>query len=466
MASVAIIAVGATLGVGLDPTAAGLTVAGAAAPAAADVAPTGHTTTVKVTAKDMRFTPAEISVPLGDRLVIELENTDPSDVHDLVLATGESTGRISPGAKGALEVPVVGGSIDGWCSVVGHRQMGMVFNVKAIGASPGAAEVAFRPTPGTHGGHAEARDPAPRSTSWRNGGTGLSGIRPRLPPLTDEKVRRVTLTVREEKLEVAPGVTQTRWTYNGSSIGPTLHGRVGDTFEVTLVNHGSMGHSIDFHASELAPDGPMRTIEPGESLVYRFTAKRSGIWMYHCATMPMATHIAAGMAGAVVIEPEGLPTVDRSYLMVQSEIFLGAQGDPVNADKVMAEQPDAVVFNGHANQYVDHPLEARVGERVRIWVLDVGPNRPSSFHVVGGQFDTVYKEGTYLLRNGRGPLDPPGATTGGSQALDLAAAQGGFVELTFPEPGRYPVVNHVMVDAERGARGIVEVTGPRPVTSP
>ena len=101
-----------------------------------------------------------------------------------------------------------------------------------------------------------------------------------------------------------------------------------------------------------------------------------------------------------------------------------------------------------------------MGERVRIWVLDVGPSRPSSFHVVGGQFDTVYKEGTYLLRNGRGPLDPPGATTGGSQALDLAAAQGGFVEPDLPEPGRYPVVNHVMVDAERGAWGIVEVTGP------
>ncbi|HEX6057044.1 MAG TPA: multicopper oxidase domain-containing protein [Intrasporangium sp.] len=460
VASVAIIAVGATLGVGLDPAAAGLNVAGAARPAAADVAPTGHTTTVKVTAKDMRFTPAEISVPLGDRLVIELENTDPSDLHDLVLATGESTGRISPGAKGSLEVPVVGSSIDGWCSVVGHRQMGMVFNVKAIGGSPAADEVASGTAGGTantHGGHASS-GPSPAIDFMAKWKTSSAAYDPVLPPLTDEKVRRATLTVREEKLEVAPGVTQTRWTYNGSSIGPTLHGRVGDTFEITLVNHGSMGHSIDFHASELAPDGPMRTIEPGESLVYRFTAKRSGIWMYHCATMPMATHIAAGMAGAVVIEPEGLPSVDRSYLMVQSEIFLGAQGDPVNADKVMAEQPDAVVFNGHANQYVDHPLEARVGERVRIWVLDAGPNRPSSFHVVGGQFDTVYKEGTYLLRNGRGPLDPPGATTGGSQALDLAAAQGGFVELSFPEPGRYPVVNHVMVDAERGARGIVEVT--------
>ena len=414
---------------------------------------------MKVTAKDMRFTPAEISVPLGDRLVIELENTAPSDVHDLVLATGESTGRISPGAKGSLEVPVVGSSIDGWCSVVGHRQMGMVFNVKAIGGDTSAGPAPTVPaTPGTHGGHASS-GPSPAIDFMAKWKTSSAAYDPVLPRLTDEKVRRATLTVREEKLEVAPGVTQTRWTYNGSSIGPTLHGRVGDTFEITLVNHGSMGHSIDFHASELAPDGPMRTIEPGESLVYRFTAKRSGIWMYHCATMPMATHIAAGMAGAVVIEPEGLPSVDRSYLMVQSEIFLGAQGDPVNADKVMAEQPDAVVFNGHANQYVDHPLEARVGERVRIWVLDAGPNRPSSFHVVGGQFDTVYKEGTYLLRNGRGPLDPPGTTTGGSQALDLAAAQGGFVELSFPEPGRYPVVNHVMVDAERGARGIVEVTG-------
>ncbi|HKX66282.1 MAG TPA: multicopper oxidase domain-containing protein [Intrasporangium sp.] len=458
VAAVAIIAVGVTLGVGLDPAAAGLNVAGAIKPAAVDIAPTGHTTTVKVTAKDMRFSPAEISVPLGDRLVIEVENTDPSDVHDLVLATGESTGRVSPGGKASLEVPVVGSSIDGWCSVVGHRQMGMVFNVKALGGDTSAEAAPTAPaTSGTHGGHASS-GPSPAIDFMARWGTSSAAYDPVLPPLTDEKVRRVTLTVREEKLEVAPGVTQTRWTYNGSSIGPTLHGRVGDTFEITLVNHGSMGHSIDFHASELAPDGPMRTIEPGESLVYRFTAKRSGIWMYHCATMPMATHIAAGMAGAVVIEPEGLPTVDHSYLMVQSEIFLGAQGDPVNADKVMAETPDAVVFNGHANQYVDHPLEARVGERVRIWVLDVGPNRPSSFHVVGGQFDTVYKEGTYLLRNGRGPLDPPGTTTGGSQALDLAAAQGGFVELSFPEPGHYPVVNHVMVDAERGARGIVEVT--------
>ncbi|GAA6525390.1 multicopper oxidase domain-containing protein [Intrasporangium sp. DVR] len=467
VAGVAIIAVGATLGVGLDPSAAGLTVASGATPAAAAVTPTGQTTTVKVTMQDMRFTPDTVDVPLGNRLVIEVQNTDAGDVHDLVLASGERSGRITPGGSGRLEVEVVRSSIEGWCSVVGHRQMGMLFTVNAIGSPASGSTSSDDPAAGHTGATHEATGhgtpagsgPSPEIDFMAKWGAGSAAYDPLLPPLTDERVRRITLTVREVALEVAPGVTQTRWTYNGSSIAPTLHGRVGDTFEVTLVNQGSMGHSIDFHASELAPQGPMRTIQPGESLVYRFTAKRSGIWMYHCSTMPMSSHIAAGMAGAVVIEPDGLPAVDRTYVLAQSEIYLGAPGGPVDADKVAAEQPDAVVFNGHANQYVDHPLEARVGERVRIWVLDIGPNRPTSFHVVGGQFDTVYKEGTYLLKDGRGALDPPGTRTGGSQALDLAAAQGGFVELSFPEPGRYPLVSHIMVDAERGARGFIEVSG-------
>ena len=114
-----------------------------------------------------------------------------------------------------------------------------------------------------------------------------------------------------------------------------------------------------------------------------------------------------------------------------------------------------MTFNGVANQYVARPLPARVGERVRFWVLAAGPNRGSSFHVVGTQFDTVWSEGAYLLRDGAGPM---GDTGGGSQVLDLAAAQGGFVELTPREPGHYAFVTHVMADAERGARGILSVT--------
>jgi nitrite reductase (NO-forming) len=262
---------------------------------------------------------------------------------------------------------------------------------------------------------------------------------------------RVTLTVRDVVREVAPGVRQTLWTYDGEAPGPVLRGKVGDRFEVTLVNDGDMGHSIDFHAGALAPDGPMRTIAPGERLTYRFTATRSGIWLYHCSTMPMSEHLANGMVGAVIIDPPGLPRVDREYVIVQSEYYLGPQGGVADAAKVATGQPDLVVFNGYADQYRDRPLTARVGQRVRFWVLDAGPNRSSSFHVVGGQFDSVYKEGDWLLRDG-------GSTgTGGAQTLDLAPAQGGFVELTFPEAGTYAFVTHAMSDAERGATGRVVV---------
>jgi nitrite reductase (NO-forming) len=167
----------------------------------------------------------------------------------------------------------------------------------------------------------------------------------------------------------------------------------------------------------------------------------------------MSAHIANGMFGAVIIDPPGLAKVDREYVIVQSELYLGPQGGSVDPDKIAAEKPDAVVFNGFARQYDFAPLAARVGERVRIWVLPAGPNRGTSFHVVGGQFDTVFSEGAWLLRPGRGA-----GTSGGSQALSLGVAQGGFVELSFPQPGHYPFVSHVMVDAERGAHGLVRVT--------
>jgi nitrite reductase (NO-forming) len=252
--------------------------------------------------------------------------------------------------------------------------------------------------------------------------------------------------------EVAPGATQMLWTFNGTAPGPALRGTVGDVFEITLVNRGTVGHSIDFHAGAIAPDEVMRTIRPGETLVYTFTATRSGIWLYHCATMPMSVHIANGMFGAVIIDPPGLADVDREYLVVQSELYLGPQGGEVDALKVRAQDPDLVVFNGYANQYAARPLAAMAGETVRIWVLAAGPNLGSAFHVVGGQFHTVFKEGDYLLKDGGS------SGTGGAQVLDLAAAQGGFVELTLDQAGDYPFVTHAMSDAEMGARGILTVS--------
>jgi nitrite reductase (NO-forming) len=443
------------VGVALDPAA--LRSTAEARGAAAGVAPTGEVTRVAVKAADMRFTPATISVPAGNRLVIDVTNTDPGgDVHDLVLDTGADSGRLAPGESATVDAGVVGRDVEGWCSILGHKQMGMVLHVKVTGATSGATSHAGH----DHRGMGTTSNATKSDTSTKDAAAALDFMaRPgpdfvardaALPPAPGGRVHRQTLRIQDLKTEVAPGVTQTLWTYNGTAPGPTLHGRVGDVFEITLVNDTTMGHSIDFHASAVDPQRAMRTIAPGESLVYRFRANRAGAWMYHCSTMPMSAHIANGLFGAVVIEPRGgLPHVDREYVLVQSELYLGAQGGSADMDKIQAEKPDAVVFNGYVNQYDARPLVAKVGERVRVWVVDAGPNRSTAFHVVGGQFDTTYAEGSYLLRR---------SSQGGSQSLALAPSQGGFVELSFHEPGRYPFVSHVMVDAERGAHGLFDVT--------
>jgi nitrite reductase (NO-forming) len=446
IAGLTALATAVVIGVGVDPGAVGFS-GGTAGQVAT---PTGQTVRVEVTIRDMRYVPASVQVRAGDRLVVVLTNAD-TTTHDLVIGDAR-TPRIAPGATTELDAGVIGTSVEGYCSVVGHRQMGMVFQVLVDGASAA-------PSPSTGHDH----DMGGMGTDTGSTDAVLGGvIDPVLPPLGDEKLHRLTLVAEEDPLEVAPGVWQLRWTFNGRAPGPTLHGRVGDVFEITLVNAGSIGHSIDFHAGSLAPDRPMRTIEPGESLVYRFTATKAGIWMYHCGTMPMTAHIGAGMFGAVVIEPDGLPEVDRSYVLVQSETYLqtaavdAASATEVDADAAAAAEPDYVAFNGIANGYDQFPLKASVGERVRFWVLDAGPSRPGSFHIVGTQFDTVFSEGAYLLRRGR---DAFGESGGGSQSLGLQPAQGGFVETVFPEAGHYAVVSHAMVDAERGAHGIVEVSG-------
>lgn len=413
------------------------------------VTPTGNTVRVQVKAEGMRFVPDSVAVTAGDRVIIELVNADPAMVHDLTLA-GRTTPRLAAGERAELDLGVVSESTQGWCTVVGHRQAGMVLDLQVAGAAPSPEEESHRG--GHHHGPARA-DSAPLQEV----------VDPVAPPLPEGTVHRVEMRVTEVPLEVAPGVWQRRWTFNGKAVGPTLRGRVGDVFEITLINDGTMGHSIDFHASNLAPDEPMRTIAPGESLVYRFTAQRAGIWLYHCGTPPVSSHIAAGMHGAVIIEPEaGFPEVDREYVVVASEIHLvdGTGDSPgtaadVDAAQAQTDTPDYSVFNGIAHQYTQRPFEARVGEKVRFWVLAAGPNLSTSFHIVGAQFDTVYLEGAYLLKD---RVDPFGNVGGGSQALGLEAAQGGFVETVFPEAGRYTVVDHAFLDAERGAIGTVEVT--------
>lgn len=463
-AAVAGLLVAVVVGVAIDPVAAGVTDA-ASVEAGSPVVATGGTTTVQVTALDMRFSPRSVDVPVGDRLVIELTNGD-SAVHDLVLASGATSGRLEPGETTTVDAGVVAADTDGWCSVAGHRLMGMTLEIVATGAASVDASAAVEHQHGQTAGATAASaaddiDPgaepdadfrpwdavlAPAATSGveQSGGTAQT--------VDGTTTHHVTLRAQEVEREVSPGVTQLAWTFNGVVPGPVLRGRVGDTFVVTLVNEGSIGHSLDFHAGALSPDQVMRTIAPGETLTYTFTANRSGIWMYHCSTAPMSLHIASGMFGAVVIDPPGLPAVDHEYLLVQSELYLGPQGGEADAAKVADDDADLVVFNGYAHQYRHRPIEVRTGDSVRIWVLDAGPNRASAFHVVGGQFSSVYREGDWVLRDG-------GSTgTGGSQVLALQPAEGGFVELAFPEAGTYSFVTHAMSDAESGAGGRFLVT--------
>jgi len=306
----------------------------------------------------------------------------------------------------------------------------------------------------------ELQDPVEYATMWLRDG-GLTPERdPRafdaaLPPAPTSPdggpmTHRHTFTVKEQVMPVGAGVTQRRLTFNGQVPGPVLRGKVGDTFEIPLVNDGTMSHSLDFHAGITPPDQAMRSINPGESLVYTFTAQHSGIWLYHCSTSPMSLHLAAGMHGAVIIDPPGLAAVDREYVIVASEVYLGPEGGEPNTDKIAAKTPDLMTFNGVAFQYHQQPLKAKVGERVRFWVMAAGPSLPTSFHTVGLQFDQVFFEGAWTLG---GPNRIGAAWSGGSQALGLQPAQGGFVECVASEPGHYVFVTHSFAARGRGARG-------------
>jgi nitrite reductase (NO-forming) len=275
---------------------------------------------------------------------------------------------------------------------------------------------------------------------------------PVLAPAPGGTEHAVTLRAVESKVEIAPGRKQVMWSFDGQVPGPVLRGKVGDLFTVTLVNDGENAHSIDFHASRVAPDDEMRSIGPGESLVYQFVAEHSGMWMYHCGTPPVLHHVGNGMYGAVVIDPPGLTPVDHEYIFVQSELYLDGVGEAGFA-RMQAAQWDAVAFNGFVNQYLSAPIRVEPGERVRAWVLDAGPSEDSSFHVIGTIFDTVYKEGHYELR--------PDAQHGGSQALDLQPAQGGFVEFSFAERGHYPFLTHKLATGSQGALGAFQAGEPR-----
>ena len=401
---------------------------------------TGVATSFEVSLTEFSISPAAIEVPAGQELTFKVTNAG-TMAHDFSVGGTKGTKRLEAGQSETIKVPGVTASTQAWCTIPGHKESGMVMQITVAGSGATGAAAADA----SAGTAAATIDPNAVP------GAGWKARDPLLAPVEGGTEHKITLHATETELEVAPGVKQAMWTFNDTVPGPTLHGRVGDVFTVTLVNDGKVAHSIDFHASQVAMDTKMRSIEPGESLVYQFKAEHSGIWMYHCGTAPVLHHIGNGMYGAVVIDPPDLAPVAHEYAFVQSDMYPTADGSLATLDQMLGERWSVIAFNGYFNQYKFEPItSAKPGERVRIWVLDAGPSENTAFHIVGTQFDTVFKEGAYLLR-------PDNPESGGSQTLDLQPSQGGFVEFAFAEDGTYAMVTHKFASASKGAVAIWHV---------
>ncbi len=401
---------------------------------------TGAPVAFDVELGDLYVEPSSIAVEAGSPVTLTVTNAGAMP-HDLKLDGTDGTDMLDPGETAEVTIGPFEADGQAWCTVPGHKEAGMVMDIRVIGAAPvdGGDHGESVATGSASGATIDFAAKPPED--WQP-------FDPALEPAPGGTEHTISLSAEETVMEVAPGVTQEMWTFNQQFPGPTLRGKVGDIFTVTLTNNGKIGHSIDFHASKVAWNDEMRTIQPGESLVYQFEAKHAGVWMYHCGTAPALHHIGNGMFGAVVIDPPVLAPVDHEYVIVQSELYTGAMGAPGDLTKMQADAWDAVIFNGYVNQYQHAPIRVEPGERVRVFVLDAGPSENSSFHIVGTIFDTVFKEGTYLLQ--------PDERRGGTQALDLQPAQGGFVEFTFDEAGLYPIVTHKFSNVGKGALGLFQ----------
>jgi nitrite reductase (NO-forming) len=359
--------------------------------------------------------------------------------HDLRLSNGVQTPMLDPGEKATLDAGVIGKDLDGWCTVPGHRAAGMAMTITATPATGTSGQPSPPPMadmPGMGTGTSKAPPP-----DWKP-------VDPTLAPLpAGTTVHKVTWHMRDVTMSVAPGVTQQMWTFDGTVPGPVLHGRVGDTFEVTVVNDTAMPHNIDFHAESGPPAKVMQAVQPGGKTAYRFTATHAGAWLYHCGVEPMLLHLGNGMYGALIVEPPDLAPVAQQYVLVGSEFFFGPQGGIGDYQKMLADNPDAMAFNGYPFAYQYRPIAAPVGKTVRVWVIDAGPSRALSFHVVGAPFTSVFLDGGYLVR----PGDP---ARGAGQSLPVMPGDGGFVELSFTQAGDYPFMTHVLADAAKGASGV------------
>jgi nitrite reductase (NO-forming) len=356
--------------------------------------------------------------------------------HDIVFPEQKAQSpRIT--SKGASTTIVFRASAVGdfvyFCSLPGHQEAGM------------EGRLSVAPTPS-----------APKVVE-----ADLSRQPTDLPPAVQARppqTVRVDMTTSEVEGRLADGTTFTFWTFNGRVPGPFIRVRVGDTIEIHLKNsaESAMIHSVDFHAAT-GPGGGAAAlqVDPGDEKSMRWKALAPGLYVYHCATPMVAEHIANGMYGLILVEPEGgLPPVDREFYVMQGEIYTeadhGQQGSQeFSVDKLLDEDPEYFVFNGSVGALSKlHQLKANVGDTIRIYFGVGGPNYTSSFHVIGEIFDKVYVLGGLASA----PLE-------GIQTVTVPAGGSTVVEFKVDVPGNYTLVDHALSRAERGLVGVLSVEG-------
>jgi len=284
---------------------------------------------------------------------------------------------------------------------------------------------------------------------------------PMVPPPTGRSQPAkviVNLEVREVEKEISEGVKYTFWTFGGTVPGSFIRIRQGDTVEFHLNNHpdSKMPHNIDLHAVTGPGGGAASSFTaPGHSSQFTFRALNAGLYVYHCATAPVGMHVANGMYGLILVEPpQGLPKVDREYYVMQGDFYTvgryrekGVQ--PFDMQKAIDENATYVLFNGSESALLgDNALKAKVGETVRLFVGNGGPNLVSSFHVIGEIFDRVYTEGgSRYQENVQTTLVPAGGSS--------------IVEFHAEVPGTGVIVDHSIFRAfNKGALGMIKYEGP------
>ena len=320
-----------------------------------------------------------------------------------------------------------------YCTVPGHRQAGME-GLLRIGERTAAADDAMASV---------VRDP-----------TDLPGpIGPRDPVTHD-----LSLRAEEVEARLADGTSYRFWTFNGKIPGPFLRVKVGDTVNMTFENapDSTMIHSVDFHAVTGPGGGAAVTqTQPDDATAFTFKALNPGLYVYHCATPMVAHHITNGMYGLILVEPEeGLPEVDREFYVMQGELYteqaFGQRGAAeFSVDKLLDEDAEYFTFNGAVGALTEEaPLQAEVGETVRIFFGVGGPNFTSSFHVIGEIFDRVYDQASITSP----PLTDVQTTT-------VAPGGATVVEFDLEVPGRYILVDHALSRLERGLVGFLYAEG-------